>query len=92
MIYNNKQPDNNLCVSSMKLKLSAKDLLCYSEWICVDFKLNKPTLQELWTPSNGLHERGKDKLEEMSTATYNNTRYWRLAHPMALCYSLKDSP
>ena len=37
------------CVSSMKLKRSIKDSLCYSESIYVHFRPNKPTLQELWS-------------------------------------------
>ena len=36
------------CVSSMKLKRSIKDSLCYSESICIHFKPSKPTSQELW--------------------------------------------
>ena len=35
------------CVSSMKLKRSIKDSLCYSESICVHFRPSKPISQEL---------------------------------------------
>ena len=48
-ICNYKQSYKSPCVSSMKLKQSIKDSLCYSESICVHFRPNKPTLQELWT-------------------------------------------
>ena len=36
------------CVSSMKLKRSIKDSLCYSESIYVHFRPSKPISQELW--------------------------------------------
>ena len=48
-ICNYKQSYKSPCVSSMKLKRSTKDSLCYSESIYVHFRPSKSTLQELWT-------------------------------------------
>ena len=47
VIWNYKQPYNNPCVSSMKLKQSVKfnDLPYYSELIYVRFRPNKFILQ-----------------------------------------------
>ena len=52
-----KWPINSMCVSSVKLTCSSKDLLFHSESIHIDFKLTTPTVQELWPPQEGLHEQ-----------------------------------
>ena len=38
-----KQPHKNPCVSSIKLKQSIKDSLCYSELIYIHFRPNEPS-------------------------------------------------
>ena len=48
-ICNYKQSYKCPCVSSMQLKQSIKDSICYSESVYVHFRPNNPTLQELWT-------------------------------------------
>ena len=46
MTCNYKWPCDSLCGLLHEATLSVKDSLCYSDSICVDIKLNKPTLQE----------------------------------------------
>ena len=57
-----KQPNYNICVSSTKLTYSSQDSLFHSESIYIGFKLTTPTVQELHTPQDGLHELEKEKL------------------------------
>ena len=85
VICNYKQSYKSPCVSSMKLKRSIKDSLCYSESIYVHFRPNKRTLQELWTLAGVM---------KLSTTTVN----WKivccshLVPPIPLYYGLEDSP
>ena len=46
----------------MKFTYSSQDLLLHSKSIHIDFKLTTPTVQELWTPQEGLHEQDQEKL------------------------------
>ena len=60
MTCNYKQPCDSLCGLLSEATVSINDSLCYSNSICVDIKLNKPTLQEQWSLDCQL-------LEEVST-------------------------
>ena len=57
-----KWPTYNACVYFMKLSYSSQDSLLHSELICIDFKLTTPTVQEFWSPQEGLHEQDQEKL------------------------------
>ena len=64
-MHDYKQSYKCPCASSMKLKRSIKDSICYSESIYVHFRPNKPTLQELWTFACVMTSR------KLSTTTVN---------------------